>query len=313
MTKLNLQVFGLALGLIQAVSAGLAPVPKFDHVKHVSLGKADSFALVAEQSIYNDGTTTVVTGNVAVGGFGTSPAIYGFGPGAGTIIGTLPPQDRTPLANKVYIDAARAYKDAKARTATKTITGNIGNQILTPGVTKWSAGVDSTATYAYLDGTLVLDGLGDPKSIFIIQIPLRLEVGYYSSATVTLTRGAKACNVYWVVAGGVDLYGTVWKGNVLAEGVIYVQYSTVDGGLYSLGNYISIYNSNISKSICHAGKHEHKEKEHGHKEKEHEHEEKDHKWGAEGHEGEEHSKPEWDGEWSDGEHDSDSGKGEDEN
>ena len=66
-----------------------------------------------------------------------------------------------------------------------------------------------------LTGTLVLDGQGDPNSVFIFQTDSTLTTG--SASTVSLINGAQECNVFWQVGSSATLgTGSSFVGNILA-------------------------------------------------------------------------------------------------
>jgi hypothetical protein len=93
-----------------------------------------------------------------------------------------------------------------------TISGALGapnaGQTLTPGVY-------DIAGASMLDGNLKLDGLNNPNAVFIFRIN-----GNFASAAaakVKLINGTQACNVFWRVAGTINLGSdTYMAGNLIA-------------------------------------------------------------------------------------------------
>jgi hypothetical protein len=81
-------------------------------------------------------------------------------------------------------------------------------QTITPGVY-------STIGAGSLAGALTLDGGGNPNAFFVIKMNGAFTVG--AAATVTLTNGAKSCNVFWIINGAIsvaaaaDLKGTLFS------------------------------------------------------------------------------------------------------
>jgi len=148
---------------------------------------------------------SIITGNV-----GTNVgALNGFPPGI--IIG------QTHVANAVSaqaaIDVDNAYMALSPVTCGSTIGTTLGNgQLLTPNV--YCLGAAST-----LNGTLTLDGQGNPNALFIFKINGAFATGGLSN--IVLINGASWSNVYWQINGQVDLgAASSFKGTILADGAI---------------------------------------------------------------------------------------------
>lgn len=85
--------------------------------------------------------------------------------------------------------------------------GNIGGMTLVPGVYKWGTGllIPTNVTLA-----------GSATDVWIFQIAQDLTVG--SATSITLAGGARAKNVFWQVAGFVDVGTTAhMEGVVLSQ------------------------------------------------------------------------------------------------
>jgi hypothetical protein len=190
----------------------------------VNLGTAGNFAILAETGISSTGSTSVV------GNLGISPAaasyITGFAltlPSAGAfstsalVTGDIYAPgyaDPTPAVVTAAIgDMQTAYVDATGRTdpaATELGAGNIGGLTLAPGLYKWSTGVTIPTSVTLSGG---------PNDVWIFQIAQNLEVS--SGASVILSGGAQASNVFWVVAGQTTIGTTaVVNGNILDQTTI---------------------------------------------------------------------------------------------
>jgi hypothetical protein len=93
------------------------------------------------------------------------------------------------------------------------MAGNLNGQTLSPGIYKWSSNVDIT-------NGIILDGGGDNCASFIFQIAGDLTVA--NGAIITLQNGAKAENIFWVVAGSKAALGTTvdFSGNILCKTLI---------------------------------------------------------------------------------------------
>jgi hypothetical protein len=110
-------------------------------------------------------------------------------------------------------DLQAAYDQIVALTTTKTphaaVFGN--GETLAPGVYTTAA-----AAAAFL-GTITLDGQNNPNSVFIFRIGAAFNSG--AGATVLLTNGASACNVFWVAEAAIGLGAiTKIKGTIISHG-----------------------------------------------------------------------------------------------
>jgi Ice-binding-like len=188
----------------------------------VNLGLAGDYAILAKTGIATV-PTSAITGNL-----GVSPAaatfITGFSLTAdATNVFSTSPQ----LIGKAYAadytaptptnlttavaDMLLAFTDAAGRVpgVTELGAGNIGGMTLAPGVYKWGTGVVIPT-----DVTLS----GRATDVWIFQIAQDLAMA--SGTRIVLAGGALAKNVFWQVAGLVDLGTTAH-----VEGVILTQTS----------------------------------------------------------------------------------------
>jgi ice-binding like protein len=162
------------------------------------LGTTTSYAILA-------GTTVTNTGNSVISGdLGVSPgtAVTGFPPG--TLNGT----QRTganPAVITAKTDLTTAYNAAASSPCNFNQTGaNLGGQTLIPGTY-------CQTTAPTLTGTLTLSGNG----VYIFQIGSTLITA--PGATVALTNGAQACNVFWQVGSSATLdTTTTFVGTIMA-------------------------------------------------------------------------------------------------
>jgi hypothetical protein len=182
----------------------------------VLLGAAGNYVVLAQSAITNV-PTSQITGNVAI-----SPAAASYITGfsmtkAGTkwtspqVTGSLFAADNDPPTPSNLTTAISnmqtAYTDAAGRPTPTFLDlggGAIGGATLTPGLYKWN----STVT---IPGDVVLAGAANDVWIFQITGDLTMS----ASKAMTLSGGARAKNVFWQVAGLVDL-GT----SAHAEGII---------------------------------------------------------------------------------------------
>ena len=186
----------------------------------VVLGRAGDYAILAKSGI------STVPPSAITGDLGISPAaataITGFSLiASATNVFSSSPQ----VTGKVYAsdyavpapanlttaigDMQLAFTDAAGRApgVTELGSGNIGGMTLSAGVYKWSTGV-SIPTDVTLSG-----GAGD---VWIFQVAQSLTMS--SAAKVLVTGGALPRNIFWQVAGLVDLGTTAHL-----EGVVLCQ------------------------------------------------------------------------------------------
>jgi len=170
----------------------------------VFLGSAGTFAVLAYAGVTNAGPT-VVTGDL-----GTYPILSCTGlptpctgNGPGQVNGTIDSGD--VIAQHAQASLLIAFNDAKGRTTNPIgVAGDLGGKTLTPGLYK-------SATTLALTGTLTLDGAG----VYIFQIGTGLTVN--TGATVVLSGGATADNVFWQVGSAATLGTTAdFKGTIMA-------------------------------------------------------------------------------------------------
>ncbi len=203
----------------------------------VNLGHAGHYAILAKSAI------STVPASAVVGDLGVSPAAASFITGFSlTADATQAFATSMQVTGKVYAadyaaptpadltaaigDMQLAFTDAAGRApdVTELGAGDIGGMTLTRGVYKWGTGLGIP-----VDITLT----GGAKDVWIFQIAKDLLVG--NAARITLTGGALAKNVFWQVAGLVDVGTTAHlEGVVLTKTAITVHTgASVDGRLFA--------------------------------------------------------------------------------
>jgi len=212
-----------------AGTALAAPAP-------VGLGTAESFAVLAGETITNTGPTTI-NGDV---GLHPGSAVTGFG--SVTLIGSLKVADGVALQAKN--DLLTAYNDAAGRTPVTSVPTELGGQALIAGVYNSASG-----TFG-LTGTLTLNAEGDPTAVFIFQAASTLITAPGSS--VALINGAQACNVYWQVGSSATLDTTTsFKGNILALTSIAMNTgATLEGRALARNGSVTLDTNVITRPAC---------------------------------------------------------------
>jgi hypothetical protein len=203
----------------------------------VNLGTANNFVILAKSGI-STVPTSAVTGNIGVSPV-TATAITGFGLTADStnVFSTSPQVTGQVFAANYAVptptnlttavdDMLLAFTDAAGRApnVTELGAGDIGGMTLTPGVYKWSSGLDIPT-----DVTLA----GSATSVFIFQIAQNLTMS--SAKNIVLTGGAAAQNIFWQVSGSVDLGTTShFAGVILSYTAIVLETgASIDGRLLS--------------------------------------------------------------------------------
>ncbi|MEK9153412.1 MAG: ice-binding family protein [Patescibacteria group bacterium] len=142
----------------------------------------------------------------AAGAFSSSAIVTGkvYAPGYA---------DPTPANLSTAVgDMQTAYTDGAGRAAgvTELSAGNIGGLTFAPNVYKWGTSVTIPT-----DITLS----GSANDVWIFQIAQNLDVS--SAVKIVLAGGAKANNIFWVVAGQTIIGTTaVFNGNILDQTAI---------------------------------------------------------------------------------------------
>ena len=218
----------LVLLMVAALSLIIVPVAAAD--RHIDLGLASNYAILAKSGISTTGTTSI-TGNMGASPIAAS-SITGFGlimdrsnqfSTSSLVVGRIYAADYASPTSALLTTAINnmetAYTDAAGRVppdATELYAGNLGEKTLFPGTYKWSTGVlIPTST------DLTLDAQGNANAVWIFQVAGDLTMD--SASHVVLINGAKAENIYWQIAGptGVTLGpGTHIEGNILAQKAI---------------------------------------------------------------------------------------------
>jgi len=210
------------------VTANFTLIPVANCPTVVDLGLAGGYVILSKAGISTTGTTSV-TGNMGVSPI-TSTGITGFN----LILTAASPFSTSSLVTgNIYAPDYNAPTPVNLTTAINNMqtafttangllipaptneymAGNLNGQTLTKGIFKWSSNVLITSG-------IILDGGNDPCATFIFQIAGDLTVA--NSTIITLINGAKAKNIFWVVAGAKAELGTGvdFSGNILCKELI---------------------------------------------------------------------------------------------
>ena len=208
-------------------------------VPTVPLATSANYAVLAGSTVTNT-LASVINGSV---GLSPGSSITGFPPGIVVPPGVI--DNNNAAAAQAQSDLTTAYVDALGRPTDGAVPADLANQHL-------GAGVYATSGNGALQltGPLVLDGAGDPSSVFIFQTNSTLITA--SGSTVTLINGAQECNVFWQVGSSATLgTGSVFSGNILALTSITVTTGvTVHGRALARNGAVTLDTDTFTKPTC---------------------------------------------------------------
>ena len=214
----------------EAVQYCVAEVLEVRTLLSVSLGTAESFAVLGSSTVSSTGAT-VITGDL-----GVSPGSAVTG--SPTVTGTIHLADA--VSAQAHSDLVTAYNVVAGKAITSNLTGqDLGGLTLTPGVYHF-------ASSAQLSAKLTLDAQGNPNAEFDFQIGSTLTTG--SNSSVVVINGADLGNVYWQIGSSATLgTGTAFAGHILALASITVQHAaSVDGSAMAINGAVTLDDNAIS-------------------------------------------------------------------
>jgi hypothetical protein len=205
----------------------------------VDLGTAGNYAILAKTGI-STVPSSLVTGDIAVSPIAAT-AITGFGlvmdssgqfSTSTQLVGSaFAANYGSPTPTKLTTAVSNmetAYTDAASRAVTSAETTNVlGGQINT--ATTLVPGVYSFDTNVAINAELTFDAEGNENAIFIVKMTGSLTQA--ASTNVILAGSALAENIFWQVAGSVEVgAGSVLKGIVLVKTqAVFKTGSSLDG------------------------------------------------------------------------------------
>ena len=214
-------------------TAGITIVPP----PAVNLGTAANFVLFTGSGAVGNTGISHITGDI-----GTNlGAINNFE--IATVIGSFYRENAITIQGANDVLSAWSQLNAIAPTATHgPVLGN--GETLLPGVYDLAAA-------GSVGGLLTLDAQGDPNALFIFKIGGAFTTG--AGATVNLTNGAAACNVYWNVEGAVAMAAsTTMRGTLIGHNgaVSMAAGGTLEGRMFSTSGAVAIDALIASVPVC---------------------------------------------------------------
>ena len=201
----------LVAGCATALLVGVGELQRASALTtNVDLGAAAPFAVLASGAVTGNGTSAI-TGDVG------GSAVNGLN---NQVSGTITTSgDGLTQARADMNEADDTVASAPVTQELSTISGT-----LTSGVYGLSGAIN-------VSGTVTLDAGGDDNATFVFKTGSSMTTT--DDARVTLTNGAKACNVYWIASNSATLDGTL-VGTVFGRNGITVRNGAdINGRLFS--------------------------------------------------------------------------------
>jgi Ice-binding-like len=224
---LALFVLGAMLTLLVGGAGAATPI---------SLGTADTFAVLAATGITNTGAT-VVSGDI--GSYPTAAIT-----GTSSLVQTGTNHTNDAVSQQAQVDLTTAYLTAQGDGGTTAIPNGIfaDGTTLTPGVYNSGSSIE-------VAGALTLDGGGDPNAVFVFQAGSTLLTD--PASLINLINGANACNVYWQVGSSATLNTTSnFSGSILALTSITLDTgAVVDGRVLAQNGAVTLDDNTITTPV----------------------------------------------------------------
>ena len=206
---------------LKSSTNALGVVASTVNLKSVNLGVAGNFEILSESGV-TDVYKSTITGDVGSSPITGAAILVTCTEVSGTIYsvdaaGPLPcVVTNASMLTTAIGDMETAYTDAAGRINpdfTELGAGDIGGKTLIPGLYSWTSSL-----LIPTDITLA----GGPNDVWILQVAGTLNMS--SAVRITLSGGAQAKNIYWVVADAVTLGTTShFEGNILGKTGINLQ------------------------------------------------------------------------------------------
>jgi|GEM_PF-2629385 len=219
--------------LVSVVLVSITGASSVQAATTVSLGTADSFAVLADSYVTIAGATTISGDVGAVTGAVTKSAET-------THTGII--YEGGSVAQSAKADLLTAFNSAAGQTPTSQIAGAFDGVTLLPGVHHAAAAFGLAAS-----SVLTLDAAGDSNAVFILQTDGAFVLG--ASASVNLINGAQAANVFWKIGSHV-VFGasSTVRGNLLVQSYIsFGAGAILEGRALSIGGYVVMSANTITR------------------------------------------------------------------
>jgi hypothetical protein len=238
LARLSRKKAGVVLVSVLSFTALAIPTSALAIGTAPSLGTAGPFGVLGSSTVTNTGPSTVG------GDLGLYPgtSITGFPPGK--VLGTTHQTDA--VAGQAQSDATTAYNTAAGEAPDVVLpSANLTGLALAPGVYK-----NASAVSLDTNGTLTLNGEGNPASVFIFQVGSTLTTG--TNSHISYINGAQPCNVFWQVGSSATLgTSSLFVGTILADQSISVSDTvTVQGRLLAGNGAVTLIDDTIVPSGC---------------------------------------------------------------
>ena len=164
--------------------------------------------------------------------------------GFGTVVLVGTNHNNDPSTTAALADLDIAYTDGQTRPADDVLAAELGSTTVLPGV-------HSSVSGAFqINGTVTLDAAGDSSAVFILKMASTLVTG--SGSMVSLSRGAHASNVFWVVGSSATLgQNSTLEGSILAlTAITFGNAATVNGRSLAHDAAVTLDASTVSNVIA---------------------------------------------------------------
>jgi hypothetical protein len=200
------------------------------------LGVAATYAILGASAVTGStGTGSTLTGNL------------GIYPNNATSITNFPPSTYTGVENagnaaaqNAQIAALAAYTSLAAHAGYVAIPSILDGQTLTAGYYSELSGTFNLAASG--NGTLTLTG--SATDVFVFKAASILTTGSGGTPTITLTGGALASNVYWLVGSSATInsgHSGIFQGNIIAQASITdTSGGTLNGSMIALTGAVTL-------------------------------------------------------------------------
>jgi hypothetical protein len=197
-----------------------------------TLGATNTYAVLGASTVTNTGSS-VINGDL---GLYPGTSATGFPPGVLNGFSNI----NNSSATQAQTDLVTAYNSLSG--ATDTIPVELGGTTL-------DAGSYGQGTFG-INGTLILDGQGNPNATFIFDAASTLITG--GASNISLINGAQACNVFWQVGSSATLgANSSFVGTIIAAvSITATTGATIQGRLLAQTGAVTLDTNTINVPTC---------------------------------------------------------------